>query len=127
MIYTKRLLEWMENPKECLTKEHIEDCQEKLGEGSCDIASLLKDENVHCCTFKYGFLIFELKSNICYIYVYYRAENSEWSAEDSWDMYIEFLKVNGIDTIRMETTLPPEFWEKSYGFKHSCHIMEKRI
>ena len=77
----------MQNPKECLTENDIKDCQEKLGQGSCDIASLLEDKNIHCLTFKYGFLIFELKGSICYIYVYYRAENSEWTAESKWDRY----------------------------------------
>ena len=127
MVYTERIIDWMENPKECLTEKHISDCQKKIGTGSVDIASLLSDEKIHCLTFKYGFLIFELKRDVCYIYVYYRADNSEWTAEDSWDMYIEFLKANGINTIRMETKLPPEFWEKNYGFELSFHIMEKRI
>lgn len=116
----------MENPRDCLTVEHIEDYQNKV-KSSVSIESLLKDENMHCITFKFGFLIFEIQKSICYVYVYYRADDSVWSAKDAWDAFMDFLRVNGVNTIRMETEIHPDFWIKNYGFKLNCYLMEKRI
>ena len=126
MQLTQGIIEFMEDPRECITLKHIEDYQDKVSSSVC-IESLLSDENMHCITFKYGFLIFEIKNALCYIYVYYRAENSEGSAKDAWNMFMDFLKINGVNTVRMETQINPDFWIKNYGFNLSSHLMEKRI
>jgi hypothetical protein len=125
-MYTEEIVEMMENPKECLTVDMINDCQSRIHTG-IDINRLLYDKEVNCFTFDKGFVIFEIKKGICYIYVYYRNDDCKWTAKELWENFISFLKVNGVDIVRMETTIKPEFWEKKYGFKLGAYLMEKRI
>ena len=117
----------MADPKDVLTKAHIDDYNKKIGNDGKELQELLtsSDSNVMC--FNTGWVVFEFINGVCVVTSYYKHKDSKCSAKEYWNSFKEVAQINGCSKIRMHTHIDPKFWEENYGFKHYKHIMEVEL
>lgn len=117
----------MSDPKDVLTKKHIDTYNKAINDDGQELQGLLQSEDSNVMCFDTGWVIFEFNGNVCFVTSYYKHKDSKCSAEKYWESFKEVAQINGCTKIRMQTHISPEFWEKNYGFKHYKHIMELEL
>ena len=86
-----------------------------------DMKELLGSGDMPLVEFEDGWLEFEIKDNVAFIYTSYFKDDK--LSKKVWNAFIKETKKQGCNRVEMITQRNPKVWEKAYKFKLKESIM----